>query len=258
MNEKQRYYTIILRHDTSTNWAVNNPILVLGEYGVEDDTHRVKRGDGTSKWTELPYETFGLEYIVSYENLSGDISDNEQLTQAFEEKVSKEIFSDVNNSIITGINVISEDGSIAKITRTVKNIDINLTTNNSLIITSKDHSLQGEWSIDQSGIRVLNLQAVSVILDYDKNHTYHKYELCFYNNNLYRAARDFESGEEINLSDWELVSGGDASKIIYDNVNSTLESTTIQGAIDELDEKDVVIEEKINKIEENLTWADYD
>ena len=40
MDEEKVYYTIILRHDTSTNWMMNNPILALSEYGVEDDTHR--------------------------------------------------------------------------------------------------------------------------------------------------------------------------------------------------------------------------
>lgn len=42
MEEENKYYTIILRHDTSTQWTINDPILALGEYGVEDDTHRIK------------------------------------------------------------------------------------------------------------------------------------------------------------------------------------------------------------------------
>lgn len=58
-------YKIILRHDTSTNWVINNPVLLFGEYGIEDDTHRVKRGDGESKWSELLYETFGIEDIIT-------------------------------------------------------------------------------------------------------------------------------------------------------------------------------------------------
>ena len=60
-------YKIILRHDNSTNWTLNNPILVLGEYGVEDDTHRVKRGDGVTPWVELQYETFGIDISVEDE-----------------------------------------------------------------------------------------------------------------------------------------------------------------------------------------------
>lgn len=59
------FCTIIPRHDLSTNWTVNDPILTFGEYGVEDDTHRIKRGDGTTKWSELPYETFGVESLAT-------------------------------------------------------------------------------------------------------------------------------------------------------------------------------------------------
>ena len=62
--DEETKYKIILRHDTSSNWTINNPILVFGEYGIEDDTHRVKRGDGQTDWINLPYETFGLEEII--------------------------------------------------------------------------------------------------------------------------------------------------------------------------------------------------
>lgn len=56
---------LIPRHDTSSNWGINDPVLENGEYGVEDDTHRVKRGDGKTPWTELPYETFGIEKMLT-------------------------------------------------------------------------------------------------------------------------------------------------------------------------------------------------
>lgn len=46
---------ILLRRDTSTNWDTNNPILSLGEPGVETDTLRVKLGDGVSNWQTLDY-----------------------------------------------------------------------------------------------------------------------------------------------------------------------------------------------------------
>ena len=36
MEEDKVFYSIILRHDTSTQWMISNPILALGEYGVED------------------------------------------------------------------------------------------------------------------------------------------------------------------------------------------------------------------------------
>ena len=48
---------IQLRHDTAANWTSVNPILALGEPGVETDTNRVKYGDGITRWNTLSYST---------------------------------------------------------------------------------------------------------------------------------------------------------------------------------------------------------
>ena len=48
--------TIIqVRHDTAANWTSANPILALGEFGLETDTNKLKRGDGTTSWNNLSY-----------------------------------------------------------------------------------------------------------------------------------------------------------------------------------------------------------
>lgn len=44
-----------LRSDTAANWTSANPILALGEAGVETDTRSIKVGDGATAWTALPY-----------------------------------------------------------------------------------------------------------------------------------------------------------------------------------------------------------
>ena len=46
---------IQLRHDTADNWTNIDPILAVGEVGIELDTHKTKIGNGTSPYTELPY-----------------------------------------------------------------------------------------------------------------------------------------------------------------------------------------------------------
>ena len=48
-------YRIVLRRDTSINWTTNNPVLLLGEPGYETDTARMKIGDGSTLWADLPY-----------------------------------------------------------------------------------------------------------------------------------------------------------------------------------------------------------
>lgn len=47
--------TFRLRRDTAANWASVNPVLKLGEPGLETDTRRVKYGDGSTVWASLGY-----------------------------------------------------------------------------------------------------------------------------------------------------------------------------------------------------------
>lgn len=54
---------IVLRNDTADNWIKNNPVLLLGEMGVETDTGLLKVGNGESTWT-------ALDYVNKFENVS--------------------------------------------------------------------------------------------------------------------------------------------------------------------------------------------
>ena len=48
-------YRIVLRQDTAANWTKYNPLLLNGEFGFEEDTDKLKLGDGVHKWRDLPY-----------------------------------------------------------------------------------------------------------------------------------------------------------------------------------------------------------
>lgn len=54
-----RYTRIQLRCDTAEAWAEANPVLALGEMGLESDTRRLKFGTGALRWTALGYVQFG-------------------------------------------------------------------------------------------------------------------------------------------------------------------------------------------------------
>ena len=43
------------RRDTAANWTSTDPVLALGEAGLETDTRKVKYGDGLTSWTNLLY-----------------------------------------------------------------------------------------------------------------------------------------------------------------------------------------------------------
>ena len=65
--------TILLRNDSAAQWLAYDPVLALGEVGIESDTNRMKVGDGDSKWSELSY--IGNTYRDSIENDGSAIGD---------------------------------------------------------------------------------------------------------------------------------------------------------------------------------------
>lgn len=236
--EEEKFYTIILRHDDSTKWMINDPILALGEYGVEDDTHRIKRGNGNSKWSELQYEHFGLEYLITFNNLRGEVSDNIPLQNALDAKVDKKIFEDINNTVISGLLITTEEGKIGKITKTTKDVVNGTVKVSQLLIQSDDESIQGVWSIDAEGTEILNLRANAAIDDYEPKRKYAKDHICFYDNILYRAVEDFEAGVVFEPTKWVKLASLHSDDIKYDNKISGLESKTVKKALDELADLD--------------------
>lgn len=64
---------LILRHDSTANWkASENVVLLKGELGLEfleDDTVRLKIGDGKTPWKELKYFDNFTDIIKRIEDL---------------------------------------------------------------------------------------------------------------------------------------------------------------------------------------------
>ena len=65
MAEKTLNTRIVLRNDTAQNWLTANPVLLKGEAGYETDTNKLKFGDGTTHYNDLPY--FGGTAVAVYE-----------------------------------------------------------------------------------------------------------------------------------------------------------------------------------------------
>lgn len=146
MDSEQQLYTIILRHDTSTNWTINDTVLAFGEYGVEDDTHRIKRGNGKNGWSELPYEDFGLKLNLS-------LDDGVSIKDMLDKKLDKENLK----SVIEDINVKQEN--LIELTKLVKDPINNINEQKTLVkIESSDDSIQGTWTVDTNGKDILDLK----------------------------------------------------------------------------------------------------
>ena len=49
------YVKLQTRRDSASNWETYNPVLYLGEIGIDTTNNRAKVGDNVHKWKELPY-----------------------------------------------------------------------------------------------------------------------------------------------------------------------------------------------------------
>ena len=59
---------IQIRRDSQSNWENINPVLADGELGLNYDNNKIKVGDGSSYWGDLPYAT-GIP-TLSYNDLN--------------------------------------------------------------------------------------------------------------------------------------------------------------------------------------------
>ena len=59
---------IQIRNDTAANWSSANPILMVGEMGVDTTNDQFRIGDGTNNWNDLP-----VAGMTSGATLEGDL-----------------------------------------------------------------------------------------------------------------------------------------------------------------------------------------
>lgn len=55
---------LVLRNGTAAQWNEANPVLLKGEVGLENDTKRLKIGDGIAAWDELPYSDKEMRDLI--------------------------------------------------------------------------------------------------------------------------------------------------------------------------------------------------
>lgn len=56
------------KRDTSANWTKNDPVLLNGEIVIVDTANgetRTKTGDGTSKYSALPFDDEAMRNLVN-------------------------------------------------------------------------------------------------------------------------------------------------------------------------------------------------
>jgi hypothetical protein len=73
---------IQFRRGTASEWTSANPILAVGEMGLETDTNYFKIGNGTTAWTSLAYGGIqGQDGVDGTDGINGDFSSQQTIEQ---------------------------------------------------------------------------------------------------------------------------------------------------------------------------------
>ena len=91
------------RYDSASNWKSANPVLMEGEFGV-DEYGRVKAGDGTTAWNSLPYvmDSFRLEPLYSTDYQDGVVPVSPLSEQVIYIKAEEDLILDFEKVWIDG------------------------------------------------------------------------------------------------------------------------------------------------------------
>lgn len=125
------------RYDSAYNWKSANPVLMEGEFGV-DEYGRVKAGDGTTAWNSLPYvmDSFRLEPLYT-----SDYQDGIVPISPLSEQV---IYIRAEENVVLNFEKVYVDGNVDELYFTQKKIYIENVENTKITLDIRN----AEWSND--------------------------------------------------------------------------------------------------------------
>ena len=108
--EKQIRTTLILRNDTSANWAASSLVLKKGEVGFDTDLHIFKVGDGTKTWKQI--ETHFVDF-AAVEKAIEDATKNLHTTDVYQKEIAlggdkAAALAEITSSVKGDIAIIKE------------------------------------------------------------------------------------------------------------------------------------------------------
>ena len=112
MAERTLQAKLKVRSDTATNWQSNNPVLLQGEPALETDTNKLKFGNGTSAYNDLPY--------VSSDAVTVEANPADEATQTLEKlKVQDSVYSIPQATEVIDLGTVTLTGTEEEASGTV-------------------------------------------------------------------------------------------------------------------------------------------
>ena len=102
----------VLCAKTAETWATDTTVLLKGELGIESDTRKVKIGNGTNVFKDLPYATITPEEVQSLISAASHSHSNKAILDATTASFTTALLNKLNG-IETGANKITVDSEMS-------------------------------------------------------------------------------------------------------------------------------------------------
>lgn len=106
---KGRAYRPIHATYNEAMWAQQNPLLQRGEIGIEQDTKKLKIGDGIHRWNELDYYIMAMDGQIPIDQSLSTTSQNPVQNKTITVKIN-EIVADKQDKLVSGTNIKTING----------------------------------------------------------------------------------------------------------------------------------------------------
>ena len=103
---------LVLCAKTAETWATDTTVLLKGELGIESDTRKVKIGNGTNVFKDLPYATITPEEVQSLISATSHSHSNKAILDATTASFTTALLSKLNG-IEAGANKITVDSEMS-------------------------------------------------------------------------------------------------------------------------------------------------
>jgi hypothetical protein len=223
-----------IRRGTTVQWASSTKVLQVGELGIDTTLNKIKAGNGSSLWTDLPF-------IESSFNSEGFVTDSE-LTTAIQSanEYTDTAVSGLGNSLDGQYVLVADVGNPDG----VASLDSNGKIPDSEIpdTIARDSELFSGSYDDLSNRPNIALGAVQwtanhYLLPGGENTRYLAGDIVYDGGNIYVANFDNESLPTTNTEYWSLIGSGkrlnidgrDVPNITYDQLNGKPTIPSLEG-----------------------------
>jgi hypothetical protein len=223
-----------IRRGTTVQWASSTKVLQVGELGIDTTLNKIKAGNGSSLWTNLPFieSSFNSEGFVTDSELTTAIQSANEYTDTavsgLQNSLDGEYVPVGDIGVADGVASLDENGKIPD-----SEIPDGIARDSELFSGSYD-DLSNKPNI---ALGAVQWTANHYLLPGGENTRYLAGDIVYDGGNIYVANFDNESLPTTNTEYWSLIGSGkrlnidgrDVPNITYDQLNGKPTIPSLEG-----------------------------